>query len=273
MLFRVLEEHFLNGIAPSVSKELFGDVGTCGTLEVPNANTLERTDLLVVRTAFINVCVGLHVDSSVHTLEFDIVAVGSHLEVLAKNRELRQLPDHLRKQVNRNACTGDRASAIGCGKRRIRSVRTTAERVDSVVGIATKDLDIAAVDLKSVGAILTRRRSRRRSESEAGLLHRCLGLGPGFGGTDLGVDLGETSLALFEKLDGLNVLDTVVAKQDFVHLACQFVPLLAETPNVVAHYEDSLSAPRAEAYAPRETTEISWSIAERTVRTEGAPRL
>ena len=115
----------------------------------------------------------------------------------------------------------------------VRSIRTKAERVDSNVGVATDDLDLGSVHLEPIPSILaggstgTRGETKGRLLDEAGHLFACLGT------TNLRVEFGKASLAVLQKFDRLNVVDAVVAEQDVVHLAREFVPLLAETPCVV----------------------------------------
>ena len=236
----MLEEHFLNSVSTRIPKKFLGDVRLCRSLEVAHPHTLKRTDLAGVVSRFRSKgvgngrsCVRRHLNTSVHTLEFDIVAVGPNSKVLSKNRQARQLANHHRKKIDRNACTRDRRSRSTSIKRSRRSIRTTAKRVGTNVRVATDNLDLGSVHFEPIPSILTsssasaRRKTERRLLDEVGHLLACLGT------TNLRVEFSKASLAVLQKFDRLNVVDAVVAEQDVVHLAREFVPLLAETPCVV----------------------------------------
>ena len=83
VFFGVLEKHFLDSVSTRIPKKFFGDIRTGCGLEVSHSHTLEGTNLLVIGPRFCNKRIAGHINSSVHTLEFDVIAVRSHHTVLA----------------------------------------------------------------------------------------------------------------------------------------------------------------------------------------------
>ena len=92
MFFGVLEKHFLDSVSTRIPKKFFGDVRAGCGLKVSHSHTLEGTNLRRILRRFCDECVRSndsssirrHLNSSVYTLEFDVIAVRPHNKVLSK---------------------------------------------------------------------------------------------------------------------------------------------------------------------------------------------